>query len=578
LERTQDFAARNSTASNSKSRDNGLTKRPEGEFADSDYVSIHSESAKRSAENTQSDKTSQNTQKTTENATENDFHEILENRLIIAQQNNGKREKSDMDKTAKTVESSKQDITLTLDGLRDVIGVATGQKQQGKVVLGQEGRLSTLNDKCIDGDASGQSQAVDKATNTAAEVNPGQNDKANIAQASLPLLAKVDSAETSKTTQSQTVNAAQDATQDKTEALQQALLTSADHKTAPQQNVQPTKQNNTASLLPQSKPAGIAFDGSENSNDKLIESGRNAELSNTLNNSNALIAANVKNNGNNEAGQVQTDKAGKLSDNWEIARPNNIQVQLTNDGQGSPQHLAGQRSGYDAIFAQSAEKFGIESAELFSKKQGGTDSKKLQSNRGQDVGLELTNGVAANRLMAQTSGTPVAKSATVSDPAAAVKEQIRESIQSSLQQGNRQITIQLHPPELGRVYVKFSQQGNELTGLLETTNPQTRGEIQQAIPEVMRALEQLGIAIRRIDVTLSDSFRQSAQQSWRDSYSHDASEQFAHHSFNDSGSNRPWDDSFAATEYLADATAFNSQTTSGAHQSSPSNELLDVLI
>ncbi|MHC4242785.1 MAG: hypothetical protein ACYSU4_10305, partial [Planctomycetota bacterium] len=51
---------------------------------------------------------------------------------------------------------------------------------------------------------------------------------------------------------------------------------------------------------------------------------------------------------------------------------------------------------------------------------------------------------------------------------ASIGKQIQESVRSSFSQEgpNQQITIQLNPPELGKVLIKFQEQDNQITGLL----------------------------------------------------------------------------------------------------------------
>ncbi|MGA2092857.1 MAG: flagellar hook-length control protein FliK, partial [Sedimentisphaerales bacterium] len=141
---------------------------------------------------------------------------------------------------------------------------------------------------------------------------------------------------------------------------------------------------------------------------------------------------------------------------------------------------------------------------------------------------QITRGQTIPESNANVTNTVPAKlptealrnlSATDNDPAAAVREQISQSVTTAAQQLNRQITIQLNPPELGKISVKFTQAGSELTGLLEVSNPQTRADINQQIPEILRSLEQAGVTVKHIDVTLSDLPGQSNPDSQRDNSS-----------------------------------------------------------
>jgi flagellar hook-length control protein FliK len=93
-----------------------------------------------------------------------------------------------------------------------------------------------------------------------------------------------------------------------------------------------------------------------------------------------------------------------------------------------------------------------------------------------------------------------------SDVSADIGRQILESVQRSMsrQGADHQITVRLNPPELGKVIIKFQQQDSELTGLMEVNKAQTRFEIEQVLPQIMRNLANCGIHIKRLDVMLSN--------------------------------------------------------------------------
>ncbi len=92
-----------------------------------------------------------------------------------------------------------------------------------------------------------------------------------------------------------------------------------------------------------------------------------------------------------------------------------------------------------------------------------------------------------------------------------ISRQISESIQNSLHQqtGKQQITVHLNPPELGKVCIKFQEQQNQLTGSLEVNRTQTKHDIEQSLPQIIRNLGDSGIQIKRLDVILTD---QTGQQ------------------------------------------------------------------
>jgi flagellar hook-length control protein FliK len=121
-----------------------------------------------------------------------------------------------------------------------------------------------------------------------------------------------------------------------------------------------------------------------------------------------------------------------------------------------------------------------------------------------------------SNITKQSSPSPAAPFVNIagnadSDPG--VGEQIQESIHNSFRTGSRQIVIRLNPPELGRVAIKFTEQSDEITGLLQVDKPQTRYQLQQALPEIIQNLQSSGITIKRIDVVLTS---QQEQQTFKD--------------------------------------------------------------
>ncbi len=103
-----------------------------------------------------------------------------------------------------------------------------------------------------------------------------------------------------------------------------------------------------------------------------------------------------------------------------------------------------------------------------------------------------------------SQGDRTAGNASSTSVSASVSEQIQESLRTSLARPDQQITIRLNPPELGNVLIKFQEQDSQITGVLEVNKAQTRAEIQQALPEIVRNLQELGVNIRRLEVVLTN--------------------------------------------------------------------------
>jgi flagellar hook-length control protein FliK len=104
-------------------------------------------------------------------------------------------------------------------------------------------------------------------------------------------------------------------------------------------------------------------------------------------------------------------------------------------------------------------------------------------------------------LPVATGGAGSAASRT---PTSSVGQQMMDSIHATLARGERQVVVRLEPPELGTVVVRFQQQGDEIQGLLEVTKTDTRQEVEQALPQLLRGLEEIGVQVRRLEVAVGE--------------------------------------------------------------------------
>ena len=134
----------------------------------------------------------------------------------------------------------------------------------------------------------------------------------------------------------------------------------------------------------------------------------------------------------------------------------------------------------------------------------------LLANNGSNTDMELSRQVLAGNnaqpavTEPSTETDPFAKIARNNDADASVSEQIQQSVRGSFGEGNRQIVIRLNPPELGKVTIKFVEQADGITGMLQVDKLLTRQQIQQALPEIIQNLQDSGVQIKRLDVELTN--------------------------------------------------------------------------
>jgi len=93
-----------------------------------------------------------------------------------------------------------------------------------------------------------------------------------------------------------------------------------------------------------------------------------------------------------------------------------------------------------------------------------------------------------------------------------VADQVAESIRASGAPAGRQIVVQLHPPELGRVRIVFRTEGDAVRGIVRVDNPETLSRLEREVAPLVQRLQASGIEVRRLDIMLSNSHDGDATQ------------------------------------------------------------------
>lgn len=102
--------------------------------------------------------------------------------------------------------------------------------------------------------------------------------------------------------------------------------------------------------------------------------------------------------------------------------------------------------------------------------------------------------------------------------------QLERGILSSMQDGTRQLTMQLDPGELGNVTVTLSVRNGEVNATIRPDRTETAQAINDQLHVLRTALEQQGLKVDRLEVQtqLQDN---SFSQAWQDAAQHNASQE-----------------------------------------------------
>jgi len=101
------------------------------------------------------------------------------------------------------------------------------------------------------------------------------------------------------------------------------------------------------------------------------------------------------------------------------------------------------------------------------------------------------------------AGGPVPQGGRPAQSLGEAAEQVAESIRAGGGRTGRQITVHLHPPELGRVRISLQSEGEAVRGTVWVDVPETLSKLQQEAAPLMQRLQGEGIDLRRLDVMLN---------------------------------------------------------------------------
>jgi len=218
-----------------------------------------------------------------------------------------------------------------------------------------------------------------------------------------------------------------------------------------------------------------------------------------------------------------------------------VNIGEINSGKDVSAKLGGKEAGLESAFGglgakhlssenhsgsseQAVESFTVES--LLQKpqqsQQGGGEVNTSEFSSKNSIGSAFGQAVSGSGGGAEAAETNVSSGAggtneniLLNSTSAKVGMQLQESIRSSIGSGKGQIIVQLHPPELGKVSLRFVEEEGGLNGFLQVSKAETRYDIEQALPEVIRNLSDSGIQIRRIEVTVAEQ-NYSQQRGFKD--------------------------------------------------------------
>lgn len=115
--------------------------------------------------------------------------------------------------------------------------------------------------------------------------------------------------------------------------------------------------------------------------------------------------------------------------------------------------------------------------------------------------------VSASAPAGASEAASVPPDARVAIPVERIPRQIVAHVRLALEDGSRQVEMQLHPPHLGRVGVTVSVQGHDVSLNLTTDNLAAQQLLTGRLPELALALSEAGMSLLQAKVSVNDQGR-----------------------------------------------------------------------
>jgi len=122
-------------------------------------------------------------------------------------------------------------------------------------------------------------------------------------------------------------------------------------------------------------------------------------------------------------------------------------------------------------------------------------------------GNSTVNGNTPSSEASETAATPRTQ-------APQVPEQILKGLRTAIMNGDREIQIQLDPPELGHVRLKLTMDGESLRVVLESGSELSRQALNEALPDLRRVLQQEGFEVEDFVVQDWQEEPSSGEEGW----------------------------------------------------------------
>ncbi len=101
-----------------------------------------------------------------------------------------------------------------------------------------------------------------------------------------------------------------------------------------------------------------------------------------------------------------------------------------------------------------------------------------------------------------------------------ILRQVQSVILRGMGQGRQELTLKLHPPELGKLHVVLQVHQSQVSALIKTDSPDVTRALQHQLAGLQHNLEQQGLKVQKIDVQTQLAQQEQSGQQWFGEHGH----------------------------------------------------------
>jgi flagellar hook-length control protein FliK len=139
-----------------------------------------------------------------------------------------------------------------------------------------------------------------------------------------------------------------------------------------------------------------------------------------------------------------------------------------------------------------------------------TDKDSFDSSRMREAAVQFQNRMEQNQNVSAKQYASFSSAVSKANMEA-IMQNVAGRVLVTLRDGKSEMKMNLVPPELGRMHMKFTLEDGRMIGRIVVSTPEAKALFDQNLGDLQRALQQAGVTLAQLDVSLGQDGNMSGQ-------------------------------------------------------------------